>query len=158
MTIWQVSTGQISWGTYHHSQIPNSIPSGAVLLVWQHSTNSPFEDLIRHSREERSLSWVIQFVFVIVFGENCNLWPGNYCFLCVDNNYAFLISSFTGCKQLTSNMACEAPQNLVRCVINEGTCFSQESSPPFHLGSHSSIRGSSIRARLRLQFSSGRRN
>ena len=85
---------------------------------------------------------MVQLVLVIVFGEDRGLRAGYDGFLSVHDDYALLITRSAGRQQLASDVASETPENLVRCVVDGGTCFSQVSSPPFLLDSRPSIHGS----------------
>ena len=59
-------TGQVTGAANLNTEVAEGSAAAALLLVGQHATNGSLENHVGHTREERSLSGVVQLVLLVV--------------------------------------------------------------------------------------------
>ena len=101
-------------------------------MVRKHATDGSFENLVGHAREEWPLPGVVKLVLLIVSGKDLGPMSRDNRVLGVVDNDPLLAPILTSCNQLLGYIAGKAAENLVSGVVNQCSCLSQVSSPPFH--------------------------
>jgi len=118
-------TREVVWTTDFNSEVPKGSAAAALLLVRQHTTNSPLENHVRHTREERPFSGVVQFVLLVVVIKDGLSATRDDGFLSVDDDDLVISVFACGLQQEVGGGGRQATKNEAVGIKHVGGWISQ---------------------------------